>query len=75
MVHRSARGIGRARVSVEREPRVRDAERGELRGELIELRDALDRSQAHPVESVAQFDELAAQLAALGIADARLALE
>jgi len=35
----------------------------------------LYRVRLGPVESVAQFDELAAQLAALGIADARLALE
>ena len=35
----------------------------------------LYRVRLGPVESVAQFDELAARLAALGIADARLALE
>jgi rare lipoprotein A len=35
----------------------------------------LYRVRLGPVESVAQFDELAARLAALGIADARLAVE
>ena len=35
----------------------------------------LFRVRLGPVESVAQFDDLAARLAALGIADARLALE
>ena len=35
----------------------------------------LYRVRLGPVESVAQFDELAARLAALGIADARLAIE
>ena len=42
-------------VLLDREPRVRDAERGEPRGELIELRNALDGTQAHPVQMRARL--------------------